>query len=195
MQAHDTEMTRHSWLIAERQRRDPAWQQHGFRRAAMALVSRIDAAMAEKDRMPDLVASISDRARFVPDLFCVTADPPGIAICEVECSHRVPEHKRHHIGELGDLLVELGIELRVLIIDAHGSETEINWQDWHLDLIRWFAEQAEKEAEPAIRPPPDPAPRVLPSSGRPRMRQPGRSLDEIIDAAIARRAAKRARRE
>jgi len=189
MRQDDTAPSRHTQLIEARQQCDPIWQRRGFRRAGSALVKQINDARPARNRMPDLVETLIDLMGFVPDLYYVTEDPPTIAICEVECSHRVPQHKRHDIGTLGDMLVELGIDLRVLIVDAYGSETEIRWEDWHLEMIYCWAREPVADVDSR-----DSESKVLPRPARaaplPRVRQPKkrtRTLDEIIDAAIARR--------
>lgn len=189
---NDKAPTRHARLIAEKQAREPQWRTQHFRRTALAMILRANERLCENDRMPDLVEMIDGLLRYVPDLHCVTDDPPAISVCEVECSHKVPDHKRHDLGLAGDMLISLGIDLHISIIDSHGTETAIRWQDWHMELIHRMALESAAETrreERSLTPvqplPALPRPSKAPRAARPR--PPARSLDEIIDAAIARR--------
>lgn len=180
-------MTRHSDLIAEQQRLDPAWQQRRFRKTAMALIRKANASLGKDNEMPDLIESIERDLSFVPDLYYVADSPPTIAICEVECAHRVPAHKRDAIAFIGDHIEGLGIALRVLIVDAHGGRTEVNWQAWYSDWVCRNARELYPDA-PALQQPK----KALPAKRRPgRQARPARTLDEIIDASIARRQKRR----
>jgi hypothetical protein len=187
--------TRHSQLIDAMQRSDPRWQKRGFKKAAVGLLNRVNAALAPDDQMPDVVEDLADLMRYIPDLYYVTDDPPVIAICEVECSHAVPAGKRGDIGTIGDMLVEFEIDLRIVVVNAHGSATDIMWEDWHLEMIHSMARESIDDAALACDPAPSGQrvlPRPPPKRGRPS--KPARSLDEIIDAAIERRRTSRLRR-
>jgi hypothetical protein len=188
---NDKPQTRHARLIAEKQAREPQWRTANFRRTAVAMVARVNGKLRARDRMTDLVEMIDGLLRYIPDLYYVTDDPPAIAICEVECSHKVPDYKRYDFGLAGDMLVSFGIDLHIFIIDSHGTETEINWQDWHLEMIHCWAQESIAERRRAERPEIVEPSRVLPRPSRApreqRPRQPARTLDEIIDAAMARR--------
>jgi hypothetical protein len=180
-------MSRHNDLIAEQQRMEPAWQRRGFRKAAMALLRKVDAAEEEDLRMPDDIEELHRDLSFVPDLFYVTDNPPTIAICEVECAHRVPADKRACIAVLADFVAGMGVGVRILIVDAHGGRTEVQWEDWHMEWIARNARELYPDA-PALQEPAEP-PREKRQPGR--KARPTRTLDEIIEASIARRQKRR----
>jgi hypothetical protein len=176
-------MSRHAELISEEQGSDPRWRHGRFRKTAMALIEKANDALGPGNGMPDLVESLHADLSFIPDLYYLTETPPCIAICEVECGHRVPIDKRDAIAFMGDKIEGLGISLRILIVDTHGGRTEVRWQDWYADWIKRSAQELYPD-EPALQPPPAPAKRAVRVD---RKRRRGRSLDEIIEASLARR--------